>query len=138
MKFTIEVEQNGRTWWEEYDEDTDDAQKWGADIVQWFNDTAQPGATTRKFLSAKVLDLKSIKDHDWSKQNLMTLTSPQGFYDRLKCSVCSIVARRYGLTRVVRQNPYRAKKFERCDSAIKALEARRKTAEALDNGKKGE
>lgn len=121
MKFKIEVEQDGRTWWEEYDEDTDDAQQWGEAIVKWFNNTARPEATTRTFLSAEVLDLKSQKDHDWNKQNLMTLTSPQGLYDQVKCVRCSIVARRYGLTRIVRQNPYRAKKFERCDSALKAL-----------------
>lgn len=55
MKFKIEVEQDGSHWWEEYDEDTVNAQLWAEDIVQWFNDTARPGESTRKLLNVEVL-----------------------------------------------------------------------------------
>lgn len=124
MKFRIQVQPADEALdahWEEYDENIDDAQKWAEDIIVFFNNTAQPGAVERILLAVEVLDPDSIKDHDWSKQNLMTLTSPQGFYDQVKCDRCGVVARRYQMTRFVRQNPYRAKKFERCDDAIAAL-----------------
>lgn len=122
MKFRIQVGRDAATaHWEEYDEDTVDAQKWAEDIVKYFNRTGQPGDIERLLFAVEVLDVDSIKDHRWVKQNLVTLTSPQGFYDQVKCGRCGVVARRYGLTHIVRQNPYRAKKFERCDDAMKAL-----------------
>lgn len=123
MKFKIEIERvDGESrHWEEYDEDTDDAQKWAEDIIVSFNRTCRPGEIHRRLLSVEVIDVDSIKDHLWVKKNLVTLTGPQGFYDQMECTRCGVVARRYGLCNMVRQTPYRAKKFERCDTSIEAL-----------------
>lgn len=121
MKFRIQVgRSDDNKHWEEYDEDTDDAQKWAEDIIKYFNRTGQPGDPQRYLFAVEVLDPDTIPEHDWHKQNIMTLTSPQGLYDKIKCGRCGVHARRYGLTRVVRQHPYRAKKFERCDTALRA------------------
>lgn len=124
MKFRIQVERvDGSTesHWETYDEDTKDAQKWAEELIAWFNGTVRPGESKRRLLAVEVVDSYSIKDHTWSKTNLVTLQSPQGFYDSVKCSRCGVVARRYGMRRIVRQNPFRAKKFERCDTAMEVL-----------------
>lgn len=124
MKFKIKVgpaDEAFEPHWEEYDENIDDAQKWAEDIIVFFNNTAQPGAVERILLAVEVLDPDTIKNHDWSKKNLVTLTSPQGFYDHMVCTRCGVIARRYGLCNMVRQNPYRAKKFDRCDTSIEAL-----------------
>ena len=57
MKFKIHVQdvKTGQCWWEDYDKPTDDAAKWGQDIVDWFNDTCLEGESHRKFLGAKLL-----------------------------------------------------------------------------------
>ena len=123
MKFKLQWKDVGgtRAFWETHEEDTTDPQKWSEGIIEWYNSTLRPHETARELLAVEILDQISIKDHKWSKQNITTLTSPQGLYDSVKCERCGVVARRYGLTRIVRQTPYRAKKFERCDSAMKAL-----------------
>ena len=126
MKFQCRVTyasdlDGSKVWVETYEEDVVDAEEWAKDTIRHFNNTLRPHEVARRLISVKVIDADSIKDHDWSKQNLYTLTSPQGAFDKVKCSRCGIVARRYGLARIVRQTPYRAKKFERCDSAMKAL-----------------
>lgn len=57
MKFRIQVKCDGHEpWWEEYDKDTDDPQKWAEDIVAWFNKGCRPGEKPRTLLAVEVLD----------------------------------------------------------------------------------
>lgn len=58
MKFRIQVQRADKSCephWEEYDEDTNDAQKWAEDIIKFFNRTGQPGDVERLLLAVEVL-----------------------------------------------------------------------------------
>jgi hypothetical protein len=104
------------------------------DLIENFNDTLRPGELPRRLLKVVYLgkegegNARKLRDgsrepHDWEKSSLVTEV---GGYDRMKCSKCNITGRRYGLgdTGTRRDEAYRAKAFEYCDTA-RALLAKR-------------
>ncbi len=127
MKFKLKVckvNDEKNTWFEEYDEDTSDAEQWGKDIIEYFNSDLRPNETARKLLEVIVLDKDSIEKHDWDKTNLVTIIKGNGIpYDTQKCQRCGITGKRYGLSETVKIDPkYKAKVYLRCDTSKKHLE----------------
>jgi len=104
--------------WESYDEHgintREQAMGWGTEVVLRFNNTLRPHECARELLDARIVGEGKGSVHAYSKQNLYTLSDHRGHFDLVKCTRCGVVARRYGVDRLVRQTPYRAKKFQYC------------------------
>lgn len=118
MKFRIKVSNKNSEWWEDYDKDITDPHEWGKEIIKSFNSRLRIGELPREFLEAEVLDEESIKDHDWSKINLVTIIRGKSVYDEMKCQRCGITGKRHGLSPSVQiDSKYRANVYSRCDTA---------------------
>ena len=86
MKFRILVECDGESrWWEEYDKPTTDAKQWAKNIIEYFNNTLHENEKPRRLIEVEVLDLRSQKEHDWTKVNAVTVMDKYGSCDVLKC-----------------------------------------------------
>lgn len=126
MRFKFEYRYRDRpdeTQWEEYDEITDDAEKWAKDTLEFFNNTLRPGESARDFIQCVVLDADSQEKHSWDKD--ITRMSAQfrgAIIDGMYCKKCGITGKRFGLNPNVKiDSKYRAKKFHRCDTAFAFL-----------------
>ena len=129
MKFKLKlckVNDEENTWFEEYDEDTNDVEQWGKDTIEYFNSTSRPNECARKLLEVIVLDKDSIEKHSWKKTNLVTIIKGSMPYDTQKCQRCGITGKRYGLSETTKLDAkYKAFVYKRCDTAQKHLEKRR-------------
>jgi hypothetical protein len=123
MKFDITVIHNdgkpSEPWIEDYDrteiKNIDDAKAYAVALIKRFNDTLRPHERPRKVVLVELKGASVSQLHDWSKQNLVTIFCPRmGCYDIMECSRCGITAKRYGLTRLVIDRQFRAKKFQKC------------------------
>lgn len=122
MKFRILVRvSSGAEWWEEYDEETDNPDQWGKDIVKFFNSTLREGERPRTFIRAEVIDTAKSEgivqqSHDWVKDiRGMSVYFRGHVVDIMYCNKCGITGKRYGLSsRVRRDSKYRSKKYEYC------------------------
>lgn len=127
MKFNIHVayrDVEGEPWIEDCNRSEikteDEARAWGERTIRWFNDTLRPGERARKFLKVTFEDNDIRAQHSWRKTNLMTILDPRlGLYDTLRCEVCGITAKRYGLTSVKIDSKYRAKGYKVCPPEVK-------------------
>lgn len=126
MKFKIKVASENNEWWEEYDKDTDDPQKWAEDIVAWFNSTLRPGEKPRTLLGVEIIDATS-KHHKWHKDPKgMSVEFRGSVCDIFRCSACGITGKRYGLNGAIkRDSKYRKKAFEYCNTSQKELKLQR-------------
>lgn len=136
MKFKIRVasERSPKGWWENYDKnDVDDAELWARQTIKRFNETLRPNESPRRLLEVVVIEAESHPDHAWVKTNNFTLQARDGsLYDDIVCTTCGITGRRYGLTHFVRDRKYKAKIYQRCDTAqvqLARLAARRAKSE---------
>jgi hypothetical protein len=107
----------GETWEETFDDaavnSDQEAEVKARALVKWFNETLRPGERERAFHAARVIG-ESIA-HQWEKTSLVTTTSSSGrMFDKMKCRVCGITGRRYGLDSVTRDAKYRSRKYEDC------------------------
>jgi hypothetical protein len=122
VKINVKVMSVRSIWWEEFDTDTDSPEQWAKDTIKHFNRTRRPGELRRTVLAVDVLDLVSIRDHKYEKTNLVTKSDSGGVYDTVKCGRCGITGKRYGLgSYITRDRKYKAEKYLRCDTAMKAL-----------------
>lgn len=120
MKFRMQVKSGDLyPWWETYEKNVDDPQAEAERLIEYFNSTLRPGEEPRTLLAVEVLDQTSIKDHTWKKTNLMTIKGHAGrTYDTLRCTVCGITARRYGLHDITIDPEFaKAKVYKRCDTS---------------------
>lgn len=128
MRFTIAVRnrEGGEIWTEDYDKPKvrteADANKFGADVVAYWNSTLRPGEKEREFIagSGKLIAVSQVagREHDWEKQNLFTEIKRGQIYDRMKCRHCPVTAKRFGLMEaVVIDSKFRAKKYQHCVGA---------------------
>lgn len=125
MRFRIKVKGKNDEWWEEYNKPIEDPEKWGRDLIDWFNSTCQPGETHREFLAAEKLEDAGPEEHDWEKQNLMTISDRVGVYDAMKCRRCGVTGKRFGLGNGVRlDSKWKAKGYLRCDTAAALMKKR--------------
>ena len=122
MKFKIKVKDIDQTdeqaRWEYYDKSIDDPDKFGREVVEYFNNTLRPHEKKRMYLGFEVIDADTTPEHDWEKTNLTTISGYGGrHYDTKRCTRCKITGRMYTLGYVQRDNKYKAKVYERCDTA---------------------
>lgn len=122
MRFKIWVKHKGSNqepWSETYDsieiKSLEDAEAWGRNTVEsTFNGNLRPEESPREFVRAEIIG-EGIK-HNWEKQNAITITGKSGMYDKMKCSTCGVMGKRYGLgSTVVRYDEFKAKKYETCE-----------------------
>ena len=55
MKFKIHVKDERLDWWEDYNEDTDNPQKWAEELVQKFNNSLRPMEKPRTLIDIEVI-----------------------------------------------------------------------------------
>ncbi len=111
-------------WVEDYDVDVENPQSYAEEMIASFNATLRPGEKERILLEVIVADKESIEKHAWYKINLTTIVLAGGInYDKQKCSRCGVTGKRYGLSKYVKIDAkYKAKVYQRCDTAQKHLE----------------
>lgn len=91
-----------------WEEDYEDKGKFGSGtpeeiiglILDNFNSTLRPGELPRRLIrivSSEGEPAKHIIPHSWEKQNLVTISDKHGVYDKMKCRVCGIFGKRFGL-----------------------------------------
>jgi hypothetical protein len=116
VKIEVEVKDVGGadTWIETYECDGD-PEKYARGIIDKFNNTLRPYEKPREFVDLKVVDDRKL--HDWGKTNLITVVKGGRSYDTMKCEVCGITGKRFGLGTmgVKRDTRYKAEKYEYCN-----------------------
>jgi hypothetical protein len=123
-KFRIQAKHKagGEPWWEDYTEnevvDQASADKWGAEIIDWFNagEVERYGkkGRLRVFIKAELIDA-GVRKHNLEKQNLVTLKRGHQSYDKMRCTECGYEANRWGLGHVIKPvGKWRAKKYLLC------------------------
>jgi hypothetical protein len=112
--------EDDETWEEDYNrpevKSLEEAGAYGAKLVQSFNDTLRPGEKIRKYINARLDEsAPDFPDHDFEKQNLVTIFDPRrGMHDLLKCRNCPVFGRRYGLIGFQIDRKFRAAKWSKC------------------------
>lgn len=108
---------------ETYEQITDDPEKWGREIINWFNSTLRPHETKRVFVRCEFETEIPPPEHKWFKVTLMTKSNQYGAsYDGMKCERCGITGKRYGLMAHTKpDSKYRLKVFARCDTSVEWL-----------------
>ncbi len=69
-------------------------------VLDFFNSTLRPGEKPRRIVrivSSEGEAAKHIIPHSWEKQNLVTINDKHGTYDKMKCRICGIAGKRFGL-----------------------------------------
>lgn len=133
MKFTMKIghlDGSGEPWMEHENRseirNEDDAKAWSENCLKRFNDTLRPHEKERKLLGVffDVVDNKEVAQHIWRKTNLMTVSDPRlGVYDTMKCELCGITGKRYGLISIKIDSKYRAKGYKVCPPELKPRKA---------------
>lgn len=133
MKFNLHVKfaEGGAPWVEDYNRSDItsevEARKYAEQIIENFNNTLRPDEKARKLLDVTFEDNKREPLHVWRKSNLYTLVDGRmNAYDTLRCTVCEVTAKRYGLCQIVIDRHFRAKRYLVCPP----LEEKKKRAKA--------
>lgn len=127
IKCTYQDDESGEeAWWEEYEKDhVEDPQKWAEQTIENFNTTLRPHEKPRRLLDVEILEENTKKDHSWVKTSLSMRRAgwrSNNLYDEYKCTHCGITGKRFGVGRVERDSKYRAKVYNRCDTAYDHLQ----------------
>lgn len=129
-KFTMRIKKIGTKDSEAWDEemefagitDAELAREKAQEIVDRFKATLRKGEVERVLVDVTfVEELRySRRHHTWVKVSLVT---EAGMYDRMKCEVCGITAKRYGIGagHPIRDPKYSADIYARCDTALKHI-----------------
>lgn len=143
MNYRAFIKHDGKddasAWSEDYSysyiETLGEAEQQARRFVDDFNASLRPGEKRRVFVRVEEIaeEVNLDERHEWRKTNLMTLASPHGRHDTMKCEVCGITGKRYGISEsVTLDSQYRAKAFTHCDTA-RALLAKRKEKQEQEN-----
>jgi hypothetical protein len=124
IKMKVKSINSDYTWDEEYDVETGiDAKDYAEKLIINYNTTLRPHEVARELVDVIVVDENSevIHQHNWEKQNLVTIVRGNSIYDTMKCSMCGITGKRYGLVGIQRDSKYKAKCYDTCEGAIKQM-----------------
>ncbi|MNO23003.1 hypothetical protein D3C76_127940 [compost metagenome] len=116
-KIEIEVRNVGtnKSWKEPYDCSHNDPKAWAQDLIDRFNATLHPGEKARELVSVEIIDTKeAFKNHVWRKVNAVTIVRGGQSYDKVRCELCGITGKRFGLSDITRDSEYKAKKYIKC------------------------
>lgn len=133
-KFRVYIKNKGdpdsSMWHETYTKD-EDPEEYGRKAVDYWNASIRPHEKARVFIRAELIDddVPAV-EHQWEKQNAMTRERNGRMFDILKCRVCGITAKRYGVNHVMADSQYRAKVYRICSTAKAHLA---KKANKLEN-----
>lgn len=106
-------------------DDSTDPTDYANSLIDSFNRTLRVDESPRELVSVEVTKLSSVvgHNHDWEKQNLITIVKSGNAYDIMKCSRCNVTGKRYGIGGEVRRDSkYKAKIYNTCESAINQIE----------------
>lgn len=118
MKFKIKVKTaNGQEWWEDYNKDIIDPQKWAEETIKNFNSALRPCESYRTLLAVEIIDKNNDEHHKWIKcTNGMSINFHGSLVDLMYCERCGITGKRYGLQSVVKiDSKFRKKIFQKCN-----------------------
>ena len=130
-KFTMKIKKIGQKdseAWEEEEEfaditDAEVAREKAQAIVDRFNATLRKGEVERVLVDVTFAEETrySRGQHDWDKVSLVT---EAGGFDKMKCKVCGITAKRYGVGggHPVRDKKYQKDVYARCDTALRYIQ----------------
>ena len=120
MLFEIEVGEleSARQQLEQYDREElttqEEIQKWAEETIANFNKTLRPGEKARRLIGVKIIG-ESVRQHQWHKTNLVTISKGGQMYDAYRCDHCGATGKRFGLDEhVTRDAKYRAQRWENC------------------------
>ena len=123
MKFRIKIKDINGEWWEDYDENIEDIDKWAKEVIKRFNKTLRPGENKRKKIELEILDNDNKSFHNWYKRtDGMSVEFRGTNVDIMQCSKCGITGKRYGISSIKIDSKYRKKVYLRCDTARKYKE----------------
>lgn len=106
-------------WVENYTKDVDDPQAWAQALIDQFNTTLRPNERARELVRVEVESESDVPpEHDWEKENLVTIARGDIAYDILRCKRCGITAKRVGLGGIRNDPAFRAKVYLRCDTSV--------------------
>ena len=111
-------------------ENVDDAWKTAFEIVERFNGTLHLYEKARVLLDVVIVDVDARKQHEWEKQNSVTVSSGGRMFDVYKCSVCGVTGKCYGLDgEIERDRKFKPKVYERCDTSLNYLKKKKMQGE---------
>ena len=118
MKFKILVKTDSEQWWEEYDKNTTNPNKWAIETIQHFNATLKPHEKFRSLVDVQIID-ESNNQHSWVKRtDGMSVNFRGSIVDLMRCENCGITGKRIGLSGFVKvDSKYKKKAYLRCDTA---------------------
>lgn len=121
MKFKLTArnkgDKSGYTWEEEYEKDVKDPEKWSRKLIDNYNATLMDGEEIRELLKVEIIDTTSVSGHTWKKTSLVGEMYQGSIIDRYACTVCGITGKRFGFGGVQFDPKYKAKVYQRCDTA---------------------
>lgn len=127
------ADEQGEQWVESYREGDglrtftaqtpdDKLEEWARGVIAFYNNTLNPRERPRKLIRIDVdrTDEAIKGTHVWSKTNAVTVVERGRTFDRMKCEVCSVTGKRFGLDRIKRDAVFKAKKYEHCTQPVKS------------------
>jgi len=120
MKFKILVKNDRDEWWESYDINTLNPQRWAEGIIELFNKTLRPKELLRILVKVEIENESNEKFHEWYKRtDGMSIIHRRYIVDIMQCRKCGVTGKRYGLNAEVKiDSKYSKKAYKECHTSI--------------------
>lgn len=101
MKFAMLVKNTDSpvesAWVETYTIHTKSPLDCAKDMANAFNSSLGLHGRPREVLMVRILDSRSVGQHDFERTNLVTLHENGKQYDTVRCHICGATGKRYGM-----------------------------------------